>query len=99
MTSREVPRKGLDLQDNPEVISPPIVAEPLYQCAVAVTVLGFVPNAELALEVDGSIVATVMAGFPLPDGETIPLANPLRAGQVVRARQRTSSAESWSAPV
>jgi len=100
MTSREVPRERLDLQDNREVLSPPIVAEPLYRCAVAVTVLGFAPHAELELEVDGSVVATVMAGFPLPDGETIPLASPLVAGQVVRARQRTSSAVSpWSAPV
>lgn len=99
MPSREVPLKELDLQDNREVLSPPIVAEPLYQCAIAVTVLGFVPQAELEIEVDGSVVATVIAGFPLPDGETIPLASPLVAGQVVRARQRTSSAVSpWSTP-
>jgi dienelactone hydrolase len=100
MPSREVSRRELDLQDNREVLSPPIVAEPLYQCAVAVTVLAFVPHAELELEVGGTVVATVMAGFPLPDGETIALSSPLVAGQVVRARQRTSSAVSpWSAPV
>jgi hypothetical protein len=98
--SREIPREGLDLKDDREILSPPVVAEPLYQCAIAVTVLGFVPHAELELEVDGSIVATVTAGFPLPDGETIALASPLVAGQVIRARQRTTSGTSpWSAAV
>ena len=54
MANEEIPRSRLDLQDNREVLSPPTVKAPLYACATAVTVLGFVPNAELELEIAGS---------------------------------------------
>ncbi|MGH2531390.1 MAG: hypothetical protein ACRDJW_03685 [Thermomicrobiales bacterium] len=93
----EVPRRRLDLKDEPELISPPIVAEPLYQCAIAVTVLAFLPHAEIDVEVDGVIAVSAVAGFPMPDGETFALPNPLVAGQVVRARQRKDGVQSaWS---
>ncbi len=100
MNQKEVPRQELDLRDDRELLSPPIVSEPLYRCATTVTVLGFVPHAEIDVEVNGMIEATVVAGYPVPHGELIPLPNPLNAGQQVRARQRTSSAQSlWSASV
>jgi hypothetical protein len=36
----EVPRDKLDLRDDPALISPPIVADPLYQCAERVVHAG-----------------------------------------------------------
>ncbi|CAN5553614.1 hypothetical protein BH24GEM3_BH24GEM3_10960 [soil metagenome] len=96
----EVPRREVNLEENRGLISPPILAEPLYQCATAVTVLGFIPHAEIEIEVDGTIVLTRTAGFPEPQGETFKLPAPLVAGQVVRARQRHDGAQSdWSTPV
>lgn len=100
MEQREVSRRRLDLKDNPKLLSPPVVREPLYQCATAVTVLAFVPHAKLEVQVDGSPVASVVAGFPQPDGATLALPNELVAGQKVRARQKTATATSgWSAVV
>jgi hypothetical protein len=97
----EVPRDRLKLRDDPKVISPPYLAGPLYQCATAVTALGFDPHAKLDVEVDGAVVVNgFTAGFPLPQGASIPLPAPLVANQAVRARQRTGAATSnWSKPV
>lgn len=95
----EVPRHDVPLNDEGP-LSPPIVAEPLYRCASAVTVLGFVPHAEIDVEVAGAVVLTRVAGFSDPDGETFPLPAPLESMQVVRARQRVGARTSdWSAPV
>ncbi len=100
MSQREVPRDRLDLKDDPRLLSRPIIAEPLYRCATSVTVLGFVPHAEIDIEVAGIIVVTVQVDYPMPNGAFIKLPNPLGEGQPVRARQRTSSGQSiWSAPV
>ncbi len=99
MPSTVVERDRLDLKPNREVLSAPYLVEPLYACAIAVIVRGFVPHAELDVDVDGHVV-TVAAGFPEPHGENVPLDNPLEAGQQVRVRQRTSVAESdWSAAI
>ena len=100
LSEGEVPRDELDLADDREFLSPPIVDEPLYRCATAVTVLGFIPHAEIDVQVDGVPEATVVAGYPMPQGETVHLPNPLNLGQQVRARQRTSTAQSdWSVAV
>ena len=96
----EVPREKLKLRDDPKVISPPTVS-PLYQCATAVTVVGFIANATLDLQVNGvTVIAGVPGGFPVPNGRTLPLPAALVAGQVVRARQKFGGATSgWSAGV
>ena len=100
MNQREVDRKRLKLKNDPKLLSPPIVVAPLYQCATSVTVVAFVPHAKVKVEIAGSIVASVTVEFPLPDGVTIPLPSALVAGQTVRARQSTASAQSgWSAGV
>ena len=52
----EVPRDKLDVRDNPKVISPPILTLPLYGCASAVNVTGYLPHATLDIEVSGAIV-------------------------------------------
>ena len=96
-----VPRKRLELRDDQRLLSPPIVGAPLYQCAIAVTVYGFVPDATLDVEVAGAVaVAGAPGGFPNPIGRTITLPAALTAGQVVRARQTFAGVTSgWSAPV
>lgn len=96
----EVPREKLRLKDDPKVLSPPIVTQPLYACAKAVNVTGYVPNATIDLQVNGVIVnAGVPGGSPNPYGVMIPLAAALVAGQTVRARQQHSGAKSaWSPP-
>lgn len=100
MNPEIVPRERLDLQRDPELLSPPIVVAPLYQCASAVVVIAYVPEADIELQVNGATVALVPGGFPLPQGVTIPLPAKLVAGEIVRARQITPVAQSgWSAEV
>jgi len=100
MKTKIVERKRLELPDNPKFLSPPIVTKPLYQCAIAVTVISYVLDADLEIEVDGVTVAGVNGGSPWPEGVTVPLPNALIVGQKVRARQKTAIALSdWSATV
>jgi len=91
--------EGLELRDDRELLSPPWLAEPLYQCATAVTVHGFVPHADIDVDIDGTVVVSAAVDFPEPVGATLTLP-PLVAGQVVRARQHHSGLTSeWSPPV
>lgn len=90
----------LDLKEDRELLSPPWLAEPLYQCATAVTVHGFVPHATLEVQVDGTTVVTQAVGFPEPVGATLALPSPLVEGQVVRVRQEADGLVSdWSPEV
>jgi hypothetical protein len=100
MGEDEIPIERLKLRDDPSILSPPIVAFPLYACATAVTVLSFVPHAELELEIAGTGLPVEPAGFPDPDGFTFTGIAALVAGQVMRARQTFGGATSdWSQPV
>ena len=94
----EVPRKRLDLRDDPAVLSPPLLAQP-YACATVVNVTAYVPGATLDVEVAGAVVvAGFPGGSPAPFGALIPLPAALTPGQVVRARQNRPGATSpWSA--
>jgi hypothetical protein len=100
MKTNIVERKRLELPDNPQLLSPPIITEPLYQCATAVTVTSYVLDADIEIEVAGVTVASINGGLPWPEGVTAPLPNALITGQKVRARQKISLAVSdWSAIV
>lgn len=100
MDSKIVNRKELELKENPTFLSPPVVDEPLYQCANAVTVFSYVPEAMIEVEINGVILPGVPGGFPLPSGLSIQLPEPLTAGLKVRARQITAMATSmWSVPL
>ena len=96
----EVPRKQLDLRDDPSVLSPPRVTQP-YACAKVVNVTVYVPQATLDVEVAGVVVVTGFAGeSPAPFGALIPLPAALTPGQIVRARQnRPGAVSNWSPPV
>jgi hypothetical protein len=97
MNPKVVRRERLKLKDDRKLLSPPIVDEPLYQCAAAVTVRGYVTDAQITVQVNGTNVATVPGGSPWPNGVTVPLPSPLVAGDKVRARQKTPTATSgWS---
>jgi hypothetical protein len=99
MNHDEQPRREFDLKDDPKVISPLVLDEPLYQCAAAVTVISFIPHAQLEIEIGGGVVATVTGGFPEPNGQSVSVPA-LVAGQKVRARQKTPTATSaWSPTV
>jgi hypothetical protein len=95
----EVPVGRLQLRDDPGVLSPPQVTQP-YKCARAVKVTGYVPDASLDLEVNGTVVVSGFpGGSPEPDGALIPV-SPLNADDVVRARQhRGAGASPWSGAV
>lgn len=96
----EVPRDKLKLRDDPGLLSPPIITQPLYACAKAVNITGYVPNATLDVEVNGAVViAGFPGGSPAPYGATIHLPNPLVAAQTVRARQHRGTATSAWSPV
>ncbi len=100
MDKDTVSRDRLDLRDDPAVISPPIVHSPIYACATAVTVLGFIPHADLELEIAGATLPPRAGGFPNPDGFTFTGIGPLAAPQTVRARQIFGGTTSgWSQPV
>lgn len=90
----------LKLKDDPKLLSPPWLAVPLYQCAAAVTVWGFVAHATVEIELDGVVVLSTQVGFPEPAGATLPLPAPLVAGQRARVRQLSGGLTSaWSAIV
>lgn len=87
----------VDLKHDRELLSTPWLAGPLYQCATAVTVWGFVPHATLDIEVNGAVVTSVVAGFPEPQGARVTLPNPLVVGQQMRVRQHSGGLTSgWS---
>jgi dienelactone hydrolase len=96
----EVPREKLELRDDPALLSPPLLTVPLYACATAVNVTGYVPNATIDLEIDGLVAVPGYAGgYPAPFGVTIPVPA-LTVGQTLRARQAYNAFSSgWSANV
>lgn len=99
MDERVVPTGRLELKGR-RLLSPPYLAQPLYGCATTVTVYGFVPHAQLTVEVAGAVAVTAVAGFPEPQGETLALPAPLVPGQSVRVRQRSGGVSSpWSTAV
>ena len=95
MEQKVVELKRLNLKDDRELLSPPWIGQPLYQCATAVTVFGFVPHADLDIEVNGSVVETVTAGFPEPVGGPCP--SPPRSSRAGRCGHASGAAVS-SAP-
>src|SRR4029450_9622937 len=83
--------------DNPTFVSPPIVIDPLYQCATRVSVRGAELDAKLSLYINDALVNTLIARNPRQEEFNVPA---LVAGDVVTATQEVNSALSvQSAPV
>lgn len=91
-----IPIEKLDLKDNPEVISPPYVEEPIYECGTSIVVKGFLPHAKLELDISGNILSD-QATYSEPNGHKFDNLVPLIAGQQIRARQiRNNIVSPWS---
>jgi hypothetical protein len=98
MSQQEISRREAKVDDDPTLLSPPVVVEPLYQCATAVQVLGGAPDAKIEVEVNGTIAGGGIVQTVLPYGIAIGVPS-LKANDQVRARQTTASAQSaWSSP-
>lgn len=96
----EVDRTRLNLREGEDLLSPPVVVGPLYACATAVTVRGFVPQATLDVQVNGADVAAAQpGGWPEPHGALLAVPA-LGVGDEVRARQHWDGRTSdWSVVV
>lgn len=69
-----------------ELLSPPTVSEPLYECATAVSVAGFAPGALIEIYSNGT--ATIGGGVSdAPWGQSFAVNPPLTNGQVITATQ------------
>ena len=100
MDTTVVDVERLQLEPDKGLLSPPWLAEPLYQCGTAVTVHGFVAHATVDVELDGTVVVSTVVGFPEPVGALIALPAPLVAGQQARVRQSFAGLTSnWSVAV
>jgi hypothetical protein len=75
----EIIRRPDSLKEDPKLISPPVIVQPLYQCAVSITVIAYEPDAVIDVRID-SAVTSAPGGFPFPNGVTIALATALVAG-------------------
>src|SRR5262245_34923364 len=99
MSQKEIRRREAHLDEDPKLLSPPVVVEPLYQCATVVQVLGGVSEAKIEVEVNGVVAGSGVVHVVLPYGITV-VVPALKANDKVRARQTTATAQSdWSAPV
>lgn len=77
-----------DREDDPTVLSPPLILKPLLACGTAVTVKGFIPGSQIDIFADGSLIG---GGIGLdPEKETYPV-TALIAGQSVTATQTFDS--------
>lgn len=98
MHQQEIDRREAGLKDDPKLLSPPVVIEPLYQCATVVAVSGALIGANIEIEINGTIVAGGQVQTTLPYGEAFPVPAALVAGDKVRARQELNGVISdWSA--
>ena len=97
MADEQVPRKEKELKDDPKLISPPVLAEPAYQCAKKVKVSQFIPLSQIEITINAVLVASSPVGFPSPNGALINIPSALVAGQKIRARQTVAGITSgWS---
>jgi len=95
----EIPRQEDNLEET-EIISPPIIVGTLYACAESIILRGFIPHADIEIEIDGSVKVSETAGVPEPGGQAFKLPDPLVASQVVRARQHFDGMTSdWTQPI
>lgn len=93
-TTGEIVETG-DTADDPGFVSPPVVIEPLYQCAEQVAVLGAQLDAEVSVYVNGSHIDTRIARSPTQVVFDVPS---LAAGDVVEADQVVDGVASAMSP-
>lgn len=79
-----VPTK--DFHDDPKVLSPPILGQPIYQCTDTVFVQGFVPGAKIEIFLDGN-PTPIGSGSSLLSSVSIKTSVSFTKGQVLTAKQ------------
>ena len=85
-TDGRVIEGGKDWKDNPEVVSPLILREPLYDCTKVVWVSGFILGAEITIFEGSNPIGTSVGHFP--EGEQFPVSISFVKGQVITAKQK-----------
>lgn len=78
-------------------VSPPLVIDPLYQCATQVAVRGAVPDAKVILYINGAVAGTVVPARN-PDKIEFTGLRPLVVGDVVLAEQVVGGVPSGPSP-
>jgi hypothetical protein len=84
--------QGQKGRDNPEVISPLIIVDPLIECAESVTVKGFIPEAMIRIYADGTLISEKVGVDP--ESQTFLVSPPLVTGQGITATQEFGGVES-----
>ncbi len=82
-----IQRNDREHSNDPSVLSPPILQHPIYECASAVIVQGFVPDAKIEVFVAGNPVPIASIISDSPSGQAISVSAPFVAGQEVTAVQ------------
>ncbi len=80
-----VVRDGREIEEDPSVLSPPILEKPIYACASVVTVSGFVPGATLEVFEGANQIASVTGTTSW--GQAVGVSISFVTGQVITARQ------------
>jgi len=78
---------GQDLKFNPEVVSPPILIDPIYACASTVVVRGYAHDATLEIFVAGDPNSIGMTKGTDPYQQTVKVSPAFTSGQTVTAIQ------------
>jgi len=87
----------VDFPDDNGHISPPLIIDPLYQCATQVAVRGAILDAKVELFINGASVGSLIARNPAQEAFNVPS---LVVGDIVTAKQEFNGALSGpSAPV
>ena len=104
MASCDAPPSGggvvvdVDYRDDPTVLSPPLLVDPIYQCATTVGVRGAVLDAKLTLSINGIDVDVIVPARNTHLIEFTGLSE-LKAGDTVRASQEKDGVVAVSAAV
>jgi len=77
---------GGDWKDNPNVVSPLILREPLYDCTNVVWVSGFIQESEVTIFEGANPIGTAVGHFP--SGEQFKVNINFVKGQVITAKQK-----------
>lgn len=95
-TSGGVVVDPVDYDDDPTVVSPPTIVDPLYACAESVAVQGVLNHAKVDLYLNG--VAVASADAEPGDVVSLVLPGPLQDGDRLFARQTRNAVESAPSP-
>ena len=94
VNSQDVQRGGQAFKNNPQVLSPPVLQRPIYECAQTVVINGYVPNAKIQIFVAGNPTPVGRAVATETSGQPIQISIPFTLGQTVIAVQSFDEVDS-----